>query len=145
MGSVKRIEVDAELAALSVAMFEDLLEGKAKTAKELAKLHNISLTKTAQIIASSGFIHEYNKLKQAVANLEFDASASDRGNEIIRTGTEKNAVAAIKVMADLLGRTQKHQFNQQINVNLEGYKQSLPDEKELAKIVEVKYPGFSED
>src|SRR5574339_968301 len=119
MSIVKRMEVDADLAALSVTMFEDLLEGKATTAKELAKLHNISLTKTAQIISSSGFIQQYNKLKQAIANLEFDANAYDRGNEIIKSGGEKNAVQAIKVMGDLLGRTQKQQFNQQINVNLE--------------------------
>ena len=133
-------------------IIDSLMNNEAETASELAVLLQLPIKTVMGVLAHPDFTKRFHKIKKSVAKTEFDTVAYDRLIDIIRkkeefdlsgkSGTDKNAIAAAKALADILGMTEK-KAGTQVNVNL-SFDSIIREAQQKGTEDEIVFPGFED-
>lgn len=138
--------LSTEDVKLAINLIDSLLTGECLTAKDLSNKYEIPLSEALRIMSDPETSRKFQQVKKAQANIEFDAIAYDRIIKAIQSEKDGDAVYAAKTMADILGRTQKTNFNNisQTNINIEKVINSLSEEDQevIIDAETLEYTGF---
>lgn len=159
----KRNELSLD-PVMCLSIIDSLMNNEAVTALELSEKLKLPIKTVMAVMSHPDFTKRFHRIKKAVAKTEFDTVAYDRLIKIIRktsadedldyvdengrikhekSAADKNAIAAAKALADILGMTEKKGGGSTVNVNL-SFDAIIRDAQARGTDDDVIFPGFED-